>query len=67
MTETRFLSDLTLDELQEQLARAKDDAKLAQYADSLTPKRKADERIDAIKAEIARRWQQAAQPEKGQS
>lgn len=60
MNAPRYLTDLSAAELKAELARAEDEADIAQYADSLTPKRKADERIDAIKAEIARRHRRQA-------
>jgi len=60
MSEQRTLADLSLDELQSALSRAEADAEMAQYADSNTPKRQADERVYAIKAEIKNRQRRAS-------
>jgi len=57
---TRSLADLSFDELKAALANAESDAELAKYADSLTPKRKADARIAAIKLEMSSRQRRAA-------
>lgn len=51
----RSLSDLSWSELQAALDAAEEQASLAQYADSLTPKRRADERVDAIRREMNER------------
>lgn len=51
----RTLADLSAAELQRALDRAQEDADMARYADSNTPRRLAMERVDAISAEIRRR------------